>query len=43
MVIPVNCFDHHILLAVVCILFNPLYWNVVCSLFDVCSQRQDTG
>lgn len=29
MVIPVNCFDHHILLAVVCILFSPLYWNVM--------------
>jgi len=25
----VNCFDGHILLAVLCILFSPFYWNVV--------------
>ena len=28
----INCIDHHLWLAVLCIIFNPLYWNVVCSL-----------
>jgi len=28
----INCIDHRLWFAILCIIFNPLYWNVVCLL-----------
>jgi len=38
----VNGFDHRLWLAVVCISFNPFYWNVVCSLISHVYEHQYT-
>jgi len=36
----VSCFNYDFLLAVVCIVFNPFYWNAVCLSAAACEQSK---